>query len=333
VLSPRCRSRWLQCRNALRRYPALWPSLILLAAAGAAIARSRAAQGLFRAGAAHPLLSAACVALACAVLTSRGRRRAEQRWSRSWLAALPLSHSLPAASARVPLTGLGALTAAIALAVSAGLAPSAAMRLLLAVAAGGATGLTIGWFLPHTPRPATPASRYAVLRRPRRAELRGSLWGLGHWAIARSQVWGRPKITARQVCLAALAVPLDASAAQGLAIVATTLIAAYLVRLSTAVIPTAFQAARWLAPTPLGATRFTSAVLWVAVLRQLLVITGVLAGGSALFPALTRPHPAAWAAGWMGISSVVGVAGCALAYLAGAPERAGFIRRGWSTRR
>jgi hypothetical protein len=190
--------------------------------------------------------------------------------------------------------------------------------------AGSALGIALGWYLPRAQRTATPDSWYARLRARRDGQWRASLWPLGSWPVAHSEVWGRPKVTSRQLAVVALAIPMGASAQQALAILAFTLISLHLQRLALATLPTAWQAARWLAPTPLTLLRFTSALLWHALLRQAVVLAllvTLLLAAPRLLAVAGHSHPVVLAAIWLLVSSLLAVSGCVIAYLASSPDR------------
>lgn len=262
------------------------------------------------------------IAVLGASSVKRGRRRAQQRQLHSWLAALPISDRRLAASIRAPVSALCIGLLAVAVACSAGLAAAAAGTLLLCIGTAGALGVGIGWYWPDKQAPMIPPSWYASVRRSPRALWRAGLWGLGTWPIAHGQVWGRPKVTARQLAFLALGLPMGTTAIQALLVMGSALIVSHLLRLLAATARVSFPAARWLAPTPIGVVRLTCSVIWLALLRQLVVIALLLLFVSALRPTVTAAQARTAGASWLLLSLLLSVAACAWAYGRSSPDRA-----------
>jgi hypothetical protein len=320
-------SRWLQWRNALRRHPSIYAALIIVPAAFVWGCSRGAARALMQQAAAHWLLTASVFAALCAASVTRARARAQQRQLHSWLAALPVSNRLVVAAVRVPLLALGIILVAVGTAWGAGLSAAATALLLSSIAGAGALGVGIGWYWPHRQAPLIPPSWYTRIRRSRQASRHAWVWGLGTWPLARSQVWGRPRITARQLALVALAMPLGTPAIQALLAMGAALIAAYLLRMLAATVRVAFPAARWLAPTPIGFVRLTCALIWLALLRQLMVIALLLLFVRALPLAVRGTQALTRGAGCWLASLAVSVAACAWAYARSSPDRAALRAR------
>lgn len=322
-------SRRLQWRNALRRHPSIYPAAVIVAVAFVAGCSSRGARELLQHAAAHWLMTAIVVAVLCVASVARARRRAQQRQTHSWLAALPVSDRVLKTSIRAPAGALLIFLAAIAVACCTGMAAAIAGTLLLSIGTASSLGVAIGWYWPATTSTMIPPSWYTHVRRSPRAAWRASLWGLGTWPLARSQVYGRPKVTARQLAFLALGIPLGTPVMQALLVIGSALIVSYLLRLLVATARTAFPAARWLAPTPIGLAGLTAALIWLALLRQIIVIALLLVFASALPLAMTQARAVTQGAMWLLLSLVVSVAACALAYAISSPDRASTLASPW----
>lgn len=279
----------------------------------------------------HWLLTAMVCAVLCAASVTRARARVQQRQLHSWLAALPISSRVLAASVRVPVSALCISLIAVTVAWGAGLSAAAAGALLLSIGTAVALGVGIGWYWPHRQAPLIPSSWYTRIRQRPRSPWRAWVWELGSWPPARSQVWGRPKVSARQIAFVALAMPLGTPAIEALLVMGCALIVAYLIRMLAATARVAFPAARWLAPTPIGFVRLTCALVWLALLRELIVIALLLLFVSALPLAVSGTRSLAGGASWLLLSLAISVAACAWAYAGSSPDRAAL--RAWRSRR
>jgi hypothetical protein len=259
--------------------------------------------------------------------TSRHKGRVQARLTGSWLAALPVKTPLLQEVSPLPLAVVAPVLLAIGVALIGGLPQADARDTLLAFAGGAICGFIAGWHWRRTERVATPGSWYASMRRVRGAAMRPTLLPLGYWALARMRVWGRPQVTARQVLVVLLAVPMGAPAAQALAAVAATLIAWHLLALLAAVMRVAFAAAWWLAPTPIRVGRLTAALVQMAWLRQ-----GAVCALALLAVALGKPvllqRTATLAIGWLALCVISGSVACLIAWHARA-HGAQFGQRGW----
>jgi hypothetical protein len=316
--SPHAKTYRLQWRNVLARHaPLRWslaPALAVLLGALAWGGSRPEWIGCLRACAMHPLLLAVLTLSLTASAITRHRRRVQARLASSWLAALPVRTPLLAEVARLPLAASVLVLLAIGLAWAAGLASADVGQLLLPLAIASLIGFVIGWHWPRTEREMGPGSRFASVRRARGGRLRPSLLPLGYWALARTRVWGRPQITAKQVLIVLLGVPMGASAAEALAAVAVALIAWYLLSLLAAIVRVAFAAARWMLPTPIRLTRFTAALVHLAWLRQAAVCVLALIAVAALGRPALLPRGAMLALAWLVVCVVSGGAACVLAW-------------------
>lgn len=308
---PYCLAAWLQGRAALRRFPVLWPAAAVAAAALIGCCSRPVVIVWLQRCAAHPI-ALAVIALVCTVtVTTRRKLGVQQALARSWLASLPSRPSPALRAALAPLAALTLIVAVLIIAMAAGLAPAAAVHILLPILAGAAAGFPGGWALPHGSAEATPASWYGVVSRFRtHPGIHATLLPLGLWPVSRTRVWGRPKIIARWALFALLAIPLGTPAAKALVVVAAVLVGWHLLTLLAAVVRVSLAAAWWLAPTGVGWLRFTAALVYLAWMRQAIICALALAAIAALAGTRTLQHSAALAAAWLALCVISGVAAC-----------------------
>ena len=307
---------WLQCCNALRRFILLWPAAVLAAAALIWSCSRPAVIALLQRCAAHPLMLLVIAAVCTAIAAARRRPLAQRALERSWLAALPARPSLMLRVARFPLVALALITAALIVAVLAGLRPAAGVAVFAPILAGAAAGFIAGWLLPHGGGETVPASWYGALPGWRAASaISPTLRPLGRWPLSRARVWGRPKITARWALLALLGIPLGTPAAKALAALAAVLVGWHLLSLLAAVVRVSFTAAWWLKPTAIGFVRFSASLVYLAWSRQLILCGLGLAAAAALGSPRMLHAGAALAAGWLAICCLSGAGACGWALL------------------
>lgn len=325
---PALRSGWFVCCNLVRRWPLLGFGGALVLAAGAGLGLVAEVRGLLASAAAAPILVTAASAVVFGTAALRRRRRLAIQRHRDWLAPLPSDLPLTVRAASVPaVVWSGIALWVIAAAIGARLAASAAAVLLAASAAGcGLAVVAVAIFSGFASRSsrsrsdggvsrfAPPPSRYAIVRRPRRAwASRPRLLPLGYWAPALAKFWDRPKVRARSLVLLLLALPLEVTGAVALAAAALWLIVLHMVNLLLGVVRAAFAASGWLAPTPLRPLRFSVALSHRALMAEiascaLLVAMAYAVGG---VPALARALPPA--IGWIGAACAVSAIACGLA--------------------
>lgn len=278
----------LSASNALRRRRArTWGIAALVIGACWALVEIPAAGAALAWFAAHEVLTGTIVASFFAVSLMRRKSRVLTREA-SWLAALPVSRPLP------PRT-LGVLVRLLPLLVLAGLAwlggsigLSSAAHLAAACALGALAGAAVGAIVSRAVGFGAPGSGYAAARsvRPKWAEA-PSLRPLSYWPVARGRIFSRPKSLGRVALLAALCLPLGTPGQVALVVVAACLGAYSILLLSFAAVGVAFEAARWLAPTGVGARRFALALEWRVLLKQM--------AGCAVWVLLARLIGLSWA--------------------------------------
>jgi hypothetical protein len=210
----------------------------------------------------HGLLCAGVAAVVSAMLIARRRALKRAEFTRSWLAAVPVSAStarweslfietLPAIAAIGSLT-IAALSYALVLLI----AKSAEISTLFAVWAYfcGAIALgVLGSFLVPQPKPVDlpPGSRYVPHQKLRRAaKIRPSLSALGSWPIRQAFAWAQPKIVARATIPILLIMPLGTMADAAMVAIALFGTICALLLVCSAVISASRLARRWLAPVP-----------------------------------------------------------------------------------
>jgi hypothetical protein len=247
--------------------------ILLLALAGAcalaAIPQTGSVLGWLGDNALVTLVAAACLFGLSAI---RRRERAATEAATSWLAALPAADSLSlrVAWGTAVRLALAASFAALGLALGK-LDATAAGRLALALLGGAVLGSLAGWRLPRAARDGTPGFHRATVRRVRaRWASAPSLLPLSYWPAAQGRIFSRPKVLSRVGFLVLVTLPLGTPGQVALAIAAAAVAFASIAALSLAAIRVAFDAARWLAPTPLSRGRFMAALAWRLILTQAL---------------------------------------------------------------
>lgn len=325
---PSLRAGWLVCWNVTRRWPVLaWVAALVLAAS-AALGRLAVVSDALRLAAASPILVAGASAVVFATAVLRRRSRLIRQRHRDWLAPLPSDLSPGTRAASKPaLAWTGVALVIVAAAAGARLPASASESLLAATAAGCVLALvaialfSLGARLTLRSRRkggpsefVPPASRYAIVRRPRRAwASHPKIVPLGYWPSAQAKFWNRPKVRARSLVLLLLGLPLEVTGAVALAAAAVWLLMLHMVNLLLGIVRSAFAASWWLAPTPIGLARFSVALSHRALLAEIAscaLLVGMTdgIGGAA---ALERALPPAMA--WIGATCAVSAAACVLA--------------------
>jgi hypothetical protein len=326
---PSIRVGRLVCRNAVRRWPLLGVSVALALVASAALGHFPSVGHALVSAAAAPVVVAGISAVLFGTATLRRRKRLASHRYRDWLAALPNDLPLAARAAGVPtVVWSGVVLATMAAAAGAKLSASASGALLAASAAGCLSaaaavaicvsgGASLSLRLRRAPdrsRYTTPASRYAIIRRPRRAwATNPRLLPLGYWPLAQTKFWDRPKVRARSLALLLVALPLDVTGAVAVAAAAVWLITLHLVNLLLGAMRVAFAASRWLAPTPVGLVRFTVAVSHRALVAEVASCALLIGMIYAIGGAATVQRSIAPAIGWIGTACALSVAACVLA--------------------
>ncbi|HEY0180462.1 MAG TPA: hypothetical protein VGC30_12655 [Dokdonella sp.] len=264
---PRVSAPRLQRRYAARRRRPPGARLAfgaIVCAALAAAAFSLGSHGVTALGAvatalrAHVVALATAAALAGGVLAQNARRGAERAFAASWLASAPLEPGEIAAELRAQAVRRS--TPALVVAVAALLATAfAGGGALAAFSAGGAGGVALGWRAGRRSRAVDAAP--PRLARPRAgAARRVSLAALARWPIAHALADADPRLHARLVGAALLALPTDVPlriVVAGLGAAAAAGGAFALLRGCVAVAP---AAAVWLRSTPIAPIAFAAAL-------------------------------------------------------------------------
>jgi hypothetical protein len=243
---------------------------------------------------------------------SRRRERIAAEAADSWLAALPAAGSVPLRVVWGTAVRLALVTSFAMLTLILGrLDAGAARGLALALVGGAVLGSLAGWRLPHAARDGAPGFHRATVCRVRaRWASAPSLLPLSYWPAAQGRIFSRPKVLARVGFLVLVTLPLGTPGQVALAIAAAAVAFSSMAALSLAAIRVAFDAARWLAPTPLSRGRFMAALAWRVILTQALfcAVMLALAGAIDLPQALRLGIPLA--AGWLAASLAAAVIAC-----------------------
>jgi hypothetical protein len=259
------------------------------------------------------------VAVLCAVLaglsSAHWRSAALRGGSDSWLAALPRSTSTGLRMALVRGAQLALCAVALTIPILAGtLAARPALTLLAGCAVGSIVGSCIGWLGRSRRQGMAPDSQYAVVRLPRQVWARAPrLTALAFWPLARARVLSKPKISARSLLFVLLAIPLGTGGAQAIAIAAACLVLLHLVTLTLAGILIAFEAARWLAPTPVRSLRFSATLGAPVLAKQIVTCVLVVLLIAAAPVAAAVPEALAACAAWLGFSAAMLMIACTFA--------------------
>ena len=328
----------LQWRNLWRRWPRAAVALTVAFLALGLLGRIRAVEYLLALSALSPGFGVMLSAMLAGILVLRSGMRLTNDRQHDWLAALP--RNLPIAL-RSSTAALAVLLIAAVLVVDLSLGGQwpawIALRFMGNLAAGSVlgAGLAAAFIAAHS-RPgrsggrdarAQPRSRYASGRLARLdAPRRATLLPLGAWPVAEAHFRDRPTIRARSLILLLLAVPIGVSGGTVLAAAAAWLIVLHLINLMRALLRTAFNAARWLAPTAPSPLRFSWALAHRTVGAQALAAALLLAIAAVTRTPSDLRLAALIAAGSLAAGLVLAVAGALLALRSGA-SRASLLQR------
>jgi hypothetical protein len=291
----------------------VWVAVLLVIVLLLAMLETAPAAAVLRWLAASPLVTFAISACLFGLSTARRQERLHAEAGTSWLAALPVPDGsiLRLISAVVPRLLAMLLVVCVARWVGA-IAGAGAMRLTLAAAAGALAGTVAGVPLSGGGRRGDAGWHYAPVRRARPGWAAApSLMPLSYWPTAQGRMFSRPSIS-RVMLFAMLAVPAGRTdpGQVAIAVAAGCITAFTLLALSAAASRTAVEAARWLAPTTVGAGAFLGAYLWRVAVKQLWVLAIFLLLACAVdYPQALRVG-GALAAAYFAISSVIVVVAC-----------------------
>lgn len=321
---PRQRVLWLKCRNAVRRWPLPWVALALGLIALYALGHVPAVSRALTAIADVPLAAGVATTVVFARIMLSRWRRLERDRHRDWLAALPHEDfpvaraagasfliwagtalcalivsvaaevHLPIVATDLLASAAGFIAAVVGVSVAAAAERRSAERAQRVWRAGGISG--------HAPlKSASPHSRYAIVQQARpHWATRASLIPLGYWPLAQARFQERPKVRARSLLLLLLSLPLGITGGAALAAAVGWAIALHLVNLLLGVVRVAFPASWWLAPTPIRAVRFASALTHRALLGQLAACALLVAAVSAIGGTAVLHSALVTGLGWIG---------------------------------
>lgn len=249
----------------------------------------------------------------------RHRTHLASEHAQSWLRATPLPSRAFRAAA-----GLR-----VALAVAAQIVVAGVLMIAATIAAGRSAfdlTVTIGWLIGglllgsligaawRLKQPGCDREESRFIPKARVHRSQPSLAGLARWPIAKALAWHRPENSRVLFIVAALSVPVGASALIGLAILATWTLGSYLVAVVRAVPVVANEAAGWLRPTTLPFASFAWAIGRRAFVHQF--IGAVLFGGLFLMLGGSLAGVAYFSVLWLALTLMIGMIGLRQSYLA-----------------
>jgi hypothetical protein len=283
-------------------------------AAAAALGLLLRRWGVLTAAQSHPAALAG-LSLILLLRTCLHRRQVLQRAvERSWVAALPSSASLPERIALVPLALSFGVTAISFL----GDPCWPAFECAAAVQGGACVGVLLAVLLPQRALGSAPQPRTVWLNRPL-AGTRASLLPLAHWPVGRKQTWARPQVLALGSFVILMGIPMTESqggfARTAIGTVAVWFVGHHLVTLLLALLRTAFPAARWLAPTPLGGFAFAVFLGYRIWLKEAVAGFLLLCAATVVAPTLSASAGSLIVLAWLAACVVLGVAACHIARL------------------
>jgi hypothetical protein len=307
---PLMHTAWLEASNRLRASRAYARSRrarlvipVVVASVGVSIPVGiRWLPALLQVADTHLATVSVLLALQASMQVHRGRRKWTEIYRSNWLSTVPVSRREFAAivvlrAVLTPLVGLVLLTVLVLLA-GIGIPRATGVELPLLAGSGIATvvGALLGWYLPHRDtKLSRPVPFYTVGAGARSG---ATLAGLSGWATAQAKVWLQPRLLARLLLPAMLALPMDVSANVAVALLFVWTVAVYLFVLLRATADAARRGAAWLRPTPLPFYRFAWAVARVPLMKQLqwTLIVSVLLVALGVKPLLAARAAECWLA-------------------------------------
>jgi len=315
-------ARWRRLRVETQAHPALSLAIVFASVAAVFVVVSAAQASALRDAIAwatqNPFLVELAASLYALLFVTRKRSHLRHERASSWLMATPISPRafsiLSALRIAVDLVLLvAALTAAL---LAFGLTNDLPVQILWTAAGGVALGVfagaAIGSIWPLK-REAKRSEESRFVRKARARAMKPSLAGLSHWPIAKAIAWHRPEHSRVLFILAALSVPMGASALLGIAILAVWTLASYLLAIVRAVPVVAREASVWLRPTALPFGSFARSIGIRALLHQacgtallgsVFVLLGAHVGDVFYFSSL-----------WLGITAMIGIIAIRQSYL------------------
>jgi hypothetical protein len=314
-------TRWQRLHALARKHKAL--ALAILAgvfaciATLAALGRSAVTREALASLVQNEILVGVAASLYALLFVARRLAHAEMERRQSWLIAVVPTRTLRATAAiRVgaALAGHTLLISVVLLAL--GLAhqhlPGDVVRVVIGVAIGAVVGGLSGGAWPRRMSSGRREDSRFV-RRADRSAARPSFEGLSRWPVAKAIAWHRPENSRLLFIIAALSVPMGASALLGVAILTVWTLGSYLLALARAVPSVAREASIWLRPTSLPFASFAWAVARRALAHQFIgaVLLGTMfvsIGGSVVSVGY-------FAALWLMLVAMIAMIGLRQSYL------------------
>lgn len=321
VLSMSARCRRVQSHARAHRWSAV--AIALAALIGVAMLLGSAQSAPVRDAldwlSKNEILVGIAAALYAIPFVIRRRTHLASEYAQSWLLATPLPPRAFRMAAGLRIAGAVAaqiVVASVVLIATNAAAGRTVSDLTVAVvwlSGGLLLGSLVGvaWRL-KVPGRGHEESRFIPRARVHRSQ--PSLAGLSRWPIAKALAWHRPENSRVLFIVAALSVPVGASALIGVSILATWTLGSYLVAVVRAVPVVANEAAGWLRPTTLPFASFAWAIARRAFVHQF--IGTVLFGALFLVLGGTFAGVAHFAALWLMLTVMIGMIGLRQSYLA-----------------
>jgi hypothetical protein len=270
-------SRWQRLRREASAHPALVVSLLVASAAAVLILLSSARAPAIRDALVWTTQNEFLVGLAASLyavlFVTRKRSHLRRERSDSWLLPTPISARAFALTCALRIGAALSIQFFACVAVLLAIAivnahPSSALWLVDgALAVGMSLGALLGTVWPLK-NEANQNEDSRFIRRTRATAMTPSLSGLSHWPISRAIAWHRPENARVLFIIAALSVPVGASALVGVGILAVWTLASYLLALVRAVPVVAREASNWLRPTSLPFAAFARSIAVRALAHQ-----------------------------------------------------------------
>jgi hypothetical protein len=251
-------------------------------------------------------------------VASRARRLGQERWTKSWLAAAPLTATAVRLDRAVDTLGAVfihylAVCGLLLLIALVGDALVATSLTLAALTAGAFAGCVIASLVPTgKKKERRHSSRYAPSVTASKAGLQPSNRGLSHWPIARALSTWRPE-NARMLFMlvATFVIQAGTSAQRSLVILTLWALVAYLVSLLVAVVVVARVAGEWLRATPVTFGGFAWPLSCRASVHQFLgTMLAALGIGAFSGKFIALATALAWAAAFLSTYAIA----CRLSY-------------------
>ena len=315
-------ARWRRLWGEVRIHRAQSLAIVLAVVAAVFIivsaARAPAARDAIAWATQNGFLVGLAASLNALLFVTRKRAHLRHERASSWLIATPISPRAFAlwSALRIAVELVLQVAVSTAALLAFGLINDQPVQILWATAGALAFGVVVGAAVGTTwplKRDAKRNEESRFVRKARARSMKPSLAGLSHWPIAKAIAWHRPENSRVLFILAALSVPMGASALLGVAILAVWTLTSYLLALVRAVPAVAREASVWLRPTSLPFDAFARSIgtralahqaCGTALLGSVFVLLGAHVGDVLYFSSL-----------WLGVTAMIGMIAIRQSYL------------------